>query len=1020
MSGSSGHFCFYLHYYVFSRYKINPMTEIKQLSIVLLFSIVQCAFSQMPGSGKYVVSHWGMEEGLPQSSVNDILQTKDGYLWLATFGGLVRFDGVDFTTFNRFNTKGMRSDRILSLYEDRQGALWLCTEDGFLRFHNGECSTFLLSQESQIYAPDDVAEDSRGVIWLSVHGKPYRFSNGTFVQVPVVTDTLLAARAIGDQGGVWIAHGREILRTIGDSVVLIKDLKAVLKNTIKDFIEFPAHSGVLFLGTNGDGVVKFERGSVVFFTERNGLPSKYIWKLYVDRNNTLWVNSFDGISTWNGTSFAAFKAIRSTKDIQYNAIHEDTEGDYWIGTPSQGLYKVRPSIVTTISASDGLWNDKMLSLSKLQNGTVLFATNCGGIYEWKNGKAALSSVNAFLPNLCVWSVFEDSKRNIWFGSRVLYRSRSLTSRGIVFDSTNGFQGVDIFAITEDSHNNIWIGCFNGVFVYDGKKFRRYSTADGLSYNDTRVFFEDKNGAMWIGTSAGLNVYRDHFLRHIDLFGTGKDTVRSHDPYIRAIYEDAEGTMWFGSYGDGLIRMKNGKISFITTRDGMFDNIVSHIVEDTQGNFWMGSNRGISRVNRTELNELCDGLIKTLHAYSYNAEDGMKSAETNGGFQPSVIHDSTGDIFFPTVSGVAIVSTGKTQHNTKPPPVRIERLLLDDREIPVTSAITLPYDSAYIEIRYTALSFPDPNKVQFKYRLEGLNNSWFDAKNRKSALYSKIPPGEYRFHVIACNNDGVWNTAGASLDISILPPFWMTWWFRTAVILFFLAAGPLVYYFRITQLKKEKTVQDRFAEQLIASQEQERRRIAAELHDGLGQQILIIKNRAELALKTVADPVKTEEQLREISGNAVRSMNDVRTISHDLRPVYLEQFGLHDTLENLCEQIKKTSSIACSFYIDRIDGIIPAEKEINFYRIVQEGINNILKHSMATEATFMVRKSDTELTVSLWDNGRGFDMQHESFSTGLGLQGIQERAKTLGGLCDIKSQPGEGTTIMVIIPVHQHG
>lgn len=989
--------------------------------LVLLFSCLifsyQSAFSQITLPSDYVVKNWGMKEGLPQSSVNDILQSQDGYLWFATFGGLVRFDGSSFTTFDRFNTPGMRSDRILSIYEDRQGALWLGTEDGFLRFQNDSCKTFLFSQGKQIYAPLCVAEDSRHVLWISANGHPYRFSNGTFVEEQVIKNSLLAVRAEQDKRGVWIAHERELLRTLGDSVILIKDLKSVSKSNVRKFIEYPAHSGAVYLGTSGDGVIRYENGKLAFFNKEQGLPSQYIWKLYSDRKNILWANCYNGLSYWNGSSFVPFTAITASNDIQFTALCEDTEGDFWLGTPSRGVYKVRPSIISTIGPAQGLWNDKMLSLTKLKNGKILFATNCGGVYEWKNDSARYLPLNSSFPNLCIWSIFEDSQKNIWYGSEVLYKTAGLTGKGILYDSSNGFDGANVYALFEDSHKNIWIGCFNGTYVYNGKSFLRYTTNDGLSYNDTRVFFEDKSGEIWIGTSSGLNIFKNGIITQINLLGS--DTVQLRKPYIRAIYEDDDGTMWFGSYGDGLIRMKDGKVRYITTHDGMFSNIVSHIIEDENGNFWMGSNNGISRVSKKELNELCDGKRKTLRTYSYGLEEGMASAETNGGFQPSVLQEKDGTIFFPTVSGVAVVSTQKAKTNLVSPPVRIEKIESEDLKLPLTDVVTLSYDSSNIEIQYTALSFPEPNKVRYKYKMKGYNNSWYSAGTKKTAFYSKLPPGEYLFTVIACNNDGIWNETGASLKIVVLPPFWLKPWFITLCLLAFITTGPLIFYFRVKKLNAEKDKQEQFSQQLINSQEQERRRIATELHDGLGQQILVIKNRAELALQQVSEPQKIIEQLREIMRSAVSSIKDIRTISHNLRPVHLEQFGLTEALLNFCEQLQHTSSIEWSYYVDTIDGLISKEKEINFYRIIQEATNNILKHSAAKQASIIVRCDEKTISVMLSDDGKGFALQERKTSGGLGLLGINERVKSLGAVMDLQSSIDSGTVLRITIPIHAH-
>ncbi len=971
---------------------------------------------------KYVSTDWGLKEGLPQSSVNNIIQSRDGYIWLATFGGLVRFNGVSFTTFNRSNTKGLRSDRMLTLYEDKSGAIWCSTEDGFSKFYNGSFKTYQIVDSIFSYAPLMIAEDARGTLWITANAKVYRFDHDSFVLVPVQSDSALARSAIQNPNGIWLAHNSKLVRTIGDSIVLVKDFSHVVQHNFEYVIEDPKVSGQVWIATSGSGVLRYDvhTGHMRQYMQAQGLPSQYLKRLYIDRSNNLMTIGFNGISIFNGERFVPLRTVHGSYDREYNEVAQDVEGNYWVGSPSRGLRRMRSAVITTIGAEDGLLEGKMLSLVRLQNGTFLFGTNCGGIYEYKNKKAVFSSINSSLINLCVWSIFEDSKKQLWIGSRMLMRFDSLRGKGVVLDSAQGFNGLDIFSITEDSKGNVWIGCLNGLYIFDGRRFRQYTKANGLVQNDVRSLYEDRNGTMWIGTSNGLHNYANGKLSFVPITLNGDTASQPLSLYVRSIYEDRDGIHWFGTYGGGILRLKDGKFSAITTQNGLADNIVSHIYECEQGYFWMGSNRGIVRVKKADLNAVADGKMNELHSYMYDTEDGLISPETNGGFQPSIATDEEGNIYFPTVAGVAVVAAPKVQENKVVPQVTIEKVLHRNSNLGKLSEITLTYDSADVEIHYASLSYVDPTKIHYRFMIDGVDAHWNDVGDRTTAYYTNIPPGEWTFRVIASNNDGVWNETGDSMKITVTPPFWRTWWFYSLVGLFFIIMGPSAYYLRVTQLKKEKDQQQMFAERLIDSQEQERRRIAAELHDGLGQQILIIKNRAELALQTVTDPEKTIEQLREISGNAVRSMNDVRTISHDLRPVYLEQFGLHDTLENLCEQIKKTSSIACSFYIDQIDGIIPKDKEINFYRIVQEGINNILKHSQATEATFMVRKSDTELTVSLWDNGKGFDMHHESFSTGLGLQGIQERAKTLGGVCNIKSHPGEGTTVTVIIPIQHHG
>lgn len=987
-------------------------------SIIFLFLLfadtADAGYRPLPSS-EFVVTHWDMDKGLPQSSVNDILQTKDGYLWLATFGGLVRFDGVSFTTFDRSNTPGMRSDRVLQIYETKDGTMWASTEDGFLEFHNGICRPHILKVGGQIFSPLQVTEDARGVVWLSLNGKPYRRDSTGFVPAVCVNDPGSIQRAVRSTGGALMAHERVIIRTLGDTAVQIADLSQQLHNNIQGVAEYPAGSGTYFLATAGDGVVRYQDGAVTFFAEPQGLTSRFTRRLYVDKQNVLWANCYNGLDQWNGVSFEQFTALPISKEHQYTSIFEDTEGDHWVGTPARGFYRIRRAVITAITEASGLYNEKMLSLTRVKNGTYLFATNCGGVFTWNGKRAEPSAVNSHLPNQCVWSILQDSKGKYWFGSRGLYCTDALDRRGIAYDTSNGFTGTDVFAMMEDSHGVLWIGCINGLFRFDGNRFRRYGMEEGLPYLDVRTLMEDSKGRLWIGTSAGVAMMDRDMITAIDLSHVRQDAAERRQSYVRAIHEDASGSFWFGTYGDGIIRYHNGTLSAVTKQEGLFDNIVSHIVEDPRGNFWMGCNRGIFRVHRSELEAVCERTASSVRSISYGTADGMPSAETNGGFQPSVVEDTSGTILFPTVAGVAVVNTRNVRYNTVPPPVHIERTITGTEERRSPDTLTMPYDSAFLEIRYSALSYPQPDKNQFRYTMEGLTETWFDAGTRRSAVYSKIPPGEYLFRVIASNNDGVWNTTGDSLHIIVTPPFWATWWFRAILVLGFITVGPSFYYLRVTQLKKEKEQQELFSRRLIDSQERERARIAAELHDGIGQQILIIKNRAEMALGSITEERRTEEQLREIMQSAVSSIGDIRSIVHNLRPVHLEQFGLTETLTEMAEQIRASSPIEWSFHFDPLDGLIPKEKEIAFFRIIQESVNNILKHSKAREASVMVRNLGDRITATVWDDGKGFSFEEGKQSKGMGLTGIEERVKVLSGTLEIQSKEGVGTTLRIHVP-----
>ncbi len=948
-----------------------------------------------------------------------MLQAKSGYIWLATYGGLVRFDGDKFTTFNSANTEGLSYDRILNIFEGVEGGIWIIPEEiepTILHFKDGKVQRFSFSGESKSRLEIYVKNNDT---WLTAAGAVYKFIDNAFVKIPTNTTNRLLQQSENKHSDVWMFEENIIFRSSDDTASIYHELSPEA-GLILGIAEYPKSSGTLFIGTQNNQIIKSEHRELDLLQGEADLPPGKFLEYYSDNKN-LFAILGGKVLLWNGQKFVEFKLKADLpKNLYIKEIMADNEGNYWIGSEGGGLFKLRPTAISMIDKDQGLQNEKMLSLTTLDDGSMLFSTNCGGVYEWKNGKATLSTIHKYMDAVCNWSVFEDSKNNIWLGDATLYLTKSIDEPGEFFDNRDTFRTTGVRGVLEDAYGNIWVGTNSGVFIYDGTEFENYSYVDGLYNNYINTLYEAKDHSIWVGTAYGINRISDNKVTKIELIQNSSDTSKYSQPSIRSFLEDETGTMWIGTYGNGLFRLKDGKVSNITTEQGLFDNVVSHIVMDEWENFWMGSNRGISRVSRNELNNYFDGNIQQVKSYSYGTSDGMNSAETNGGFTPSTITDSLGNIYFPTVEGVAVVSTRQIITNRIAPPVYIENLRTADGGIPNSELIELPYDNPFLEIGYTAVSFSIPKKVNFKYRMIGLDDSWLEVGNRRVALYSKIPPGKYTFQVIASNNDGVWNTTGASIDIEIIPPFWQTYWFISLVSVAFFSVIGMVYYFRVMILKKENEKQKRFSQQLIESQEQERRRIASELHDGLGQQILVIKNRAEMAKSSVIGSNNLDQELQEIMESATISIQEVRAISHGLRPVHLERLGLTEAIKNLCSQLKKTSTTEWSYHIDDIDELISKDKEINFYRVLQEGTKNVLNHSAAKTASIVIRRLEKEISAFIIDDGKGFDAKVDQEVGGLGFLGMKERIETLGGTLDIQSEIGEGVTIKIILPMIQYG
>ena len=494
--------------------------------------------------------------------------------------------------------------------------------------------------------------------------------------------------------------------------------------------------------------------------------------------------------------------------------------------------------------------------------------------------------------------------------------------------------------------------------------------------------------------------------------------------IWSFYEDNDRVLWIGTYDGGLVRFKDGKLTSYSVKDGLFDGGVFRILEDAHGYFWISCSRGVYRVNKRDLNAFASGGLKKVTSTAYGKIDGMLDIECNGGVEPSGIKTRDGKLWFPTRNGVAVIDPESVVHDSVPPLVMIESSVVDSVTKPVNAPLRIPPSRPNVEISYTAPNFINAAQTHFKYRLEGLDSDWVDAGGRRTAYYSHLPPGEFVFHVIAGNSDGVWNNEGKSLAITVLAPFYETGWFELLALLTLGALAALSWRYRVSQLQRAQVAQQAFSRQLIASQEAERKRIAAEMHDSLGQRLVVIKNLAYLLLrsKKAAPADDSDAQtIAEISDEASSAIAETREISYNLRPFQLDRLGLTKAIEAMVRTTSIASGIRFTSELDNIDDIFPEDLRINFYRIVQESLGNIMKHAQATEVSVRVKRRIESVLLTIEDNGRGFTPDERSplpSHSGFGLTGMGERASLLGGELKVRSTPGRGTTVLFEIPLEQ--
>ena len=963
---------------------------------------------------------WQDQHGLPQNGVLAILRTRDGYLWLGTIEGAARFDGVRFSVFDNNNTAEIRNNQILSLAEDSAGKLWLgAVGGGLTKYANGHFRLYTTSDGLSSDAVRCLLSDHAGNLWIGTRGGGLNLFRDEHFTAYTTRDGLPS-----DQ-----------IQTLAEDA-----------------------NGVVWIGTT-KGLARFEQGRFTAYTTREGLPGERVNAVCVDRAGDVWVGTGGGLCRMQeGRCVVDSARIKSS----VTALYEDRDQNLWIGTGGEGLFLRRQGRLTQYAVRDGLPSDTVLALYQdpnEENGDIWVGTVDGGLVQLRHGRFGVYTMEDGLPDNFVAAVFEDSKTNLWLGTN---GGLSRLTNGVVTTVPLPQGRPDSGSIAEDRAGNVWFSGNGQLQQFRNGQFVRWTAAQGLPHEPVRELLGDRAGNLWLSTPGhGLTQLSEGCFRSFDTRDgladneitalyespTGTTWAGTHNGGISrfdaatqrftswtakdglpgdqviAFYQDRAGSLWIGTSGGGLRRFKDGKFAAITVKQGLYDNRMFQILSDTEddsGNLWMSSNRGIFRVSLRELNECADGRRASLTSFAYGVADGMLSRECNGG-SPGGWKTHDGRLWFPTVKGVVVIDP--RQHNVQPSLVAIERVTLDRAPLPAGQAVQIKPGQENLEIEYTGINWSRPQEIRFKYQLLGFNQDWVEADTRRTAYFSSLPPGAYTFKVIADNGEGVWNTDAKSLRITVLPPFYRTWWFLTLAALAVSGAVLGIFKYRIRQLEQRQAAQQEFARQLISSQEAERKRIAAELHDGLGQNLLVIKNRALFGLLQPDDAPRATAQLTDISTTASQAIDEVRQIAANLHPYQLDRLGLTKALNAMVRKVSAAAQVDIACTLDNVDGELVPASEINLYRIVQECLNNIVKHAQATEASVNLRRLPQSLHLTINDNGRGFvktELRNgETKAGGFGLTGLSERALLLHGTLNIQSTPGDGTRITLTLPLVQY-
>jgi len=1022
-----------------------------------LVPTVRAALNPGKAIAQYRHDQWSTDQGLPQNSVAAIAQTHDGYVWLGTEAGLVRFDGLRFRVFDQKNTPEMKSNLVYALMEDREGSLWLGSAGGGLtRLKNGVFTTFTTKDGLSNDVVLSLHEDRTGDIWIGTDGGGLnRLRNGRFTVYTAkqgLADDAVYTITEDLGGGLWIGtHGG-----------LSRLMKGVFVNyRVKDGLQddyvrtlCADRKGGLWIGTNGGGLSLFQGGKFQIYSTRNGLPSNAIWSLRQETNGSLWIGTIGGgVARMSGETFTTYnqKAGLTSNDVW--SLLQDREGSVWVGTGGGGLNRFSDGDFVTWGTSEGMSNDVALPIFEDRQGSLWIGTNGGGVNRFRDGKLTSITTKQGLADNLVLSIAEDREGGMWFGTRKGV-NRLKDGQFTLYTTHEGLPGNGALAIYLDRKGVIWIGTRGGLSRFKNGQFQTYTTKDGMSNNFVKAIFEDHAGSLWIGTGGGgLNRLKEGKFKVFD--GLSSNLVTS-------IYEDASGVLWVGTLGGGLDRLKDGKFTAYNTRTGLPDDDVFQILEDGTDHLWMSSNAGIFRIAKRDLNELADGRIQSLSPVMYGTADGMRSKECNGSFQPAGWKARDGKLWFPTMKGIVAVDPEHLRPARPPLPIFIEHVRINGRPVDARDPhFEAPPGTGELEFRYAAIDFHDPGKTIFRYKLEGFDKDWINAGGRSIAYYTNIPPGEYRFLVTARGSDGLWSPLDASLRFSLRPHFFQTLWFYGLCLVgaACVAGGAPILRLRqmharervlslrvaerTEELRQEIAERERVETDLLKSREAEQAsRIETEFLANISHEIRTpingIRGMTELTLKTDLTAEQNENLItvRDCTDVLLTVVNDILDFSKIAAgKLELESidFNLREGLQATVRMVsfqaqQKGLALSCDVKSEvpvRVRGDL-----LRLRQVILNLLNNSLKFTEHGEVVLTVeclRKDGNEsrLYFEVRDTGIGIPLEKQTVifdafaqaerttsrrfgGTGLGLTIASRLVQLMGGKLTVDSVVGHGS------------
>ena len=986
---------------------------------------------------QYMHDIWQLEEGLPQNTVQAIIQTSDGYLWLGTEEGIVRYNGTTFDVFDRNNTPVFKtSHSVMTLFEDSQNTLWIGTNDGLIAYKNGHFKPYGIDEGLYGSSISAIEEDASNRLWVgTADAGLYHCSTlycTTFDTAADVPAEKIFALFFDSNQVLHLGTETGLLSIdVTDPQAIVARGQALPGNRILTVYEDTQKT--LWLGTQ-EGLYKQTSQDEPVLIQPHPSLEDGVWAIWEDASGSLWLGmSQNGLIRIRGTSVDTFPSNNPLSRGRIPALFEDNEGSLWIGTDVAGLHRLRDGFFSSITEEEGLSNNVVQTILETPDGSIWIGTELG-LNRWQNGTIEQYTTNEGLSDDYVTSIAARTASDVWVGT-LKGGLNNIKEDGIThFSVDDGLPSNTVYSLYHDASDNLWIGTDKGLGRYSEGRFSSFSGQHGIPSDFITSILEDRSGTLWVGTyDAGL-------VRRVNdsTFAPFAASDELNDNLVLALHEDAEGILWIGTYGGGLSRLKDGKITNYTTQDGLFNNVVFQILEDDQGNLWMGCNKGVYRISKVQFDAYDAGKIQRLTSISYDKRHGLKTREFTGGAQPAGWKGQDGRLWFPTIYGIASTTPDQLSGNPIPTPIVIEHVMVDKEQAPQPDAqaghLVLAPGTERLEFKYAALTFISPNKVNYRYRLEGYESEWSDVVSYTHAAYTHLDPGTYTFRVIAQNSEGVWNEEGAHFTFELRPYYYQSPYFWMILVFLTGLLGVTGYRWRISQLtaqqKKLEEAVDQRTHALTQAKEQiefqteelrnslkEKEVLLREVHHRVKNNLQVITSLLNLQSFRVQEK-ETKALFQECRDrvNSMAMIHERLYQADDLTEIDLEKY-----LENISIELARSYNadrrkIQLNVNVESVK--LGLDQAIPSGLIVNELVSNALKHAFPDRESGRIdisfAKKEASYTLSVADNGAGlpesFDMTQ---SSSLGMKLVYALTQKLKGTLTVDQQ--SNTCIRIAFP-----